>query len=546
MKTTKRFINLLAKDKKDLVYLYLYAALQGIINLSLPVGIQAIMSLVLAGRLSATWTVLAGLVTLGVIVAGVFQILQLYIVEILQRKMFVRSAFEFAYRIPHFKVRSLGSSYAPEIVHRFFDVVGVQKNLNKVLLDFASSALQIVFGLILLSLYHPVFIAFGIALLIILMLIILFTSKRGLSTSLAESNSKYKLAYWLTELARSLPTFKLHGSDSIALSKTDEITKEYLGNRKRHFKIVVSQLVSILSLKTLVTAGLLIIGAILLINNSITIGQFVASEIVIILVLNSSEKLIASMESIYDLLTSVEKLGKVTDLPLDELNEGRMIVNRENALKLEVVDLTVHGILNDKPILNKLNFQVEPTERLCIIGESGSGKSTLLKTLSSMLDSYDGTINVNDIPLSNYDINSYRQANKVILSEQEIFNASLIDNIGLQDPSVSIEEVLRIIDKVGLSHLGDKLPNGYYEPLSNAERMLSKTDRIRLITARALIGKPALILAEDVFSDLDKKVGEELIDILLKECKNSTLIMTSNQPYIIERFNKTVNLNDYA
>ena len=504
------------------------------------------MSLVLAGRLSATWTVLAGLVTLGVIVAGVFQILQLYIVEILQRKMFVRSAFEFAYRIPHFKLKGLGSSYAPEIVHRFFDVVGVQKNLNKVLLDFASSALQIVFGLILLSLYHPVFIAFGLVLLIILILIIVFTSKKGLSTSLAESNSKYKLAYWLTELARSLPTFKLNGSDHIALAKTDEITKEYLSNRKRHFRIVVSQLVSILSLKTFVTAGLLIIGAILLINNSITIGQFVASEIVIILVLNSSEKLIASMESMYDLLTSVEKLGKVTDLPLDELNEDRMLVDRTKALKLEVVELTVHGILNQKPILSKLNFKVEPQERLCIVGESGSGKSTLLKTLSSMLDTYEGTINVNDIPLSNYNINSYRQSIKVVLSEQEIFNASVIDNIGMQDPSVSTEEIIKVIDKVGLSHLGEKLPNGYYTLLSNAERMLSKTDRIRLVTARAIIGQPTLILAEDVFSDLDKKVGEELIDILMRECKGSTLIMTSNQPYIIDRFTKTVNLNAHV
>ena len=546
MKTTTRFFNLLARDRQDLVYLYVYAALQGIINLSLPVGIQAIMSLVLAGRLSASWTILTIIVTAGVIVAGVFQILQLYIVEVLQRKLFVRSAFEFAYRIPQFRLRGLGSSYAPEIVHRFFDVVGVQKNLNKVLLDFSSSAMQIIFGLILLSLYHPVFIAFGLVLLIILFLIIRLSSRQGLSTSIAESNSKYTMAYWLTELARSMSTFKLHGSNELALSRTDQLADEYIGHRKKHFRIVVAQLVSIVSLKTLVTAGLLIIGALLLINNSITIGQFVASEIVIILVLNSSEKLIASMESIYDLLTSVEKLGKVTDLPLDEMHEGTVQLPKGEALDLEVNDLTIHGVLDDKPIISDLNFKIKAGERLCITGESGSGKSTLLKTLSSLLDTYEGLIKVNDIPISNLDLRSYREVNKVIFGEHEIFFGTVLENVGLNHPDLTEEEIIDVLHRVGLSPLIEKFPNGYYEMLTNAERMLSKTDRVRLITARALVNRPGIILAEDVFSDLDEDVANELITALMEGCKNSTLVIASNNQRIISKCTQTIALERHV
>ncbi len=545
MTTVRRFINLLIKDKKDLVYLYTYGALQGIINLSLPIGIQAIMSLVLAGRLSASWTILTLLVTIGVIVAGLFQLFQIYIVEILQRKLFVRAAFEFAYRIPHFKIKALGTSYAPEFVHRFFDVVGLQKNLNKVLLDFSSSAIQILFGLVLLSLYHPVFIGFGLVLIIILVLIIYLTFKSGLATSIRESDSKYKMAYWLTELARSMTTFKLQGSNDLALKQTDKIASEYIQHRKKHFRIVVSQLVSILSLKTLVTAGLLIIGALLLISNSITIGQFVASEIVIILVLNSSEKLIGSLEPIYDLLTSVEKIGKVTDLQLDRdsKHENAVAVPNHEPLSLSVSNLTISGVVDDKPIIENLSFEVKPGEHLCITGKSGSGKSTLIKTLSSLLDSYEGSIQVNGIPSNNIDVQSYRAANRVIFSDQEIFYGTLLDNIGLQQPEVTTEEIIEIIDRVGLKPVVDLFPNGYYEMITNAERMLSKTDRIRLITARALVGKPGIVFVEDVFAELDEVIAKDLIGLLIECCQNTTLVISSNQSRISKMCNKTLELS---
>ena len=195
MKPLKRFFNLLRQDRKDLVYLYVYAIFNGLINLSLPIGIQAIMGLVLAGRLSASWGILTVIVMVGVAVAGVFQLMQLYVVEILQRRLFARAAFEFAYRIPKFRLKKLGSYYAPELVNRFFDTVTIQKSLSKILIDFFASSLQIIFGLILLSLYHPVFIAFGIFMIMVLILIIYLTSKRGLETSIAESNNKRHMTF---------------------------------------------------------------------------------------------------------------------------------------------------------------------------------------------------------------------------------------------------------------------------------------------------------------------------------------------------------------
>lgn len=543
MTPLRRFFGLLKQDKKDLIYLYLYAICNGIINLSLPIGIQAIMGLVLAGRLSASWGILTLIVMIGVAVAGIFQIMQLYIVEILQRRLFARAAFDFAYRIPKFNIRKLGNHYAPELVNRFFDTVSIQKSMSKILLDFSTSILQILFGLILLSLYHPVFIAFGLVLLIILFLIIYITSKPGMRTSLNESNNKYEMAFWLTELARALPTFKLSSSSDLNLKKTDSILTKYLESRKQHFKILLGQYGSIIGLKTAVTAGLLVIGALLLIQNSITIGQFVAAEIVIILILNSSEKLIMSMEAIYDVLTSIEKLGNVTDIEIEHENSNGLQIVTNEPIGIEVKDLSILGLLEKNTINKNLNFSIEPGSNVCFTGEAGSGKSSLIKILSTSLDNFHGSILYNGVPIQNLDLHNFRKHIGCIFDDQEIFYGTFIENISLGREGITTEDIIEISNEVGLNKLIESFPNGYNHVIMNADRVFSGTDRVRLLVARALISKPKLVFAEDLFSGLKEDHSTKLLKILLSRCKDTTLILVSNNNVVNKECDTIIELS---
>jgi ABC-type bacteriocin/lantibiotic exporter with double-glycine peptidase domain len=542
MKPIQRFWGLLKQDKRDLVYLYLYAICNGIITLSLPVGIQAIMGLVLAGRLSASWGILTVIVMIGVAVAGIFQIMQLYIVEILQRRLFARAAFDFAYRIPKFKLKKLGNYYAPELVNRFFDTVTIQKSLSKILMDFSASILQIIFGLILLSLYHPVFIAFGVTLLAILFIIIYITSKPGMRTSLAESNNKYEMAFWLTELARALPTFKLSASSELNLKRTDAIVHKYVNSRKRHFRVLLGQYASIIGLKTLVTAGLLIVGALLLIQNAITIGQFVASEIVIILILNSSEKLIMSMEAIYDVLTSIEKMGKVTDMPIEEDTRGGMLLNKDEGIKVEVQHLDIFGTLEQNKINENMNFVIPAGSSTCLVGDAGAGKSSLMKILSTTIDNFEGAILYNDVPIQNLDLEELRKEISYIFAEQEIFYGSFIENISLGRDDVTDDEVINIAQEVGLDKLIQSFPDGYQHLIMNSERVFSGTDRARLLVARALITKPKLVFVEDIFSSLRQVHSTKLIHFLMNRCRETTLVIVSNNDNVIKECDTIIEL----
>lgn len=543
MTPTQRFFGLLKQDKRDLIYLYLYATCNGLINLSLPIGIQAIMGLVLAGRLSASWGILTVIVMLGVAVAGIFQIMQLYIVEILQRRLFARAAFDFAYRIPRFQIKKLGNYYAPELVNRFFDTVTIQKSLSKILMDFSTSILQIIFGLILLSLYHPIFIAFGFVLLLILFLIIYLTSKSGMRTSLAESNNKYEMAFWLTELARALPTFKLSEASNLNLKRTDEIVNNYIDSRKEHFKVLLGQYGSIIGLKTLVTAGLLVIGAILLIQNGITIGQFVASEIVIILILNSSEKLIMSMEAIYDVLTSVEKMGNVTDMPLDKDSDDGIVLNREDKIGIELKHLDIYGTLEQNLVNKDISFKIPAGSNTCLTGDTGSGKSSIIKILSTSIDNYSGSVLYNNVPLQNLNTQELRKEIGCILDDQEIFYGSFLENVSLGREGITDEEVVKIMQQVGLDKLVESFPDAYDHVILNSERVFSGTDRVRLLVARALVTSPKLVFVEDLFSALKPNNGELLLNLLLNFCKDKTLVIVSNNERVIRECDVVIELS---
>ena len=544
MSPLKRFFKLLNQDKKDIIYLYLYAICNGIINLSLPIGIQAIMGLVLAGRLSTSWGILTLIVVMGVAVAGLFQIMQLYIVEILQRRLFARAAFDFAFRIPKLNIKELGNSYLPELVNRFFDTISIQKSLSKILIDFSTSILQIIFGLILLSLYHPIFIAFGLVLLLLLFLVIYLTYKPALKTSIEESNHKYAMAFWLTELARSLPTFKLNTNSDLNLQRTDKIVNKYINSRKQHFKVLLSQYSGIIGLKTLVTAGLLIVGAILLISNSITIGQFVAAEIVIILILNSSEKLIMSMEAIYDTLTAMDKIGRVTDINIEKDIETEITLDPNDKIGITAKDLEILSIRNDTTINQHVNFNVIPGKHVCITGETGSGKSSILKILSTNIDNYSGSVLFNDIPLKSLDINKIRKDISCIDDNQEIFYGTIYENITLGRKDIPFKNVVDVTKKVGLAKLVDNLPNSYQHLILNSEHVFSGTDRVRLFLARTMISNPKLVLTEDIFSSLKPENSSLLLDTLFEYCKDKTLIIVSNNEQVIRRCDSVINLTE--
>lgn len=538
----RRFFKLLQVDKQEIISVYVYALFYGIVSLSLPLGIQAIINLISGGQISTSWIVLVIFVILGVAFTGVLQIMQLIISENIQQKIFTRSAFEFAFRIPRMKIEALEKDYPPELINRFFDTLTVQKGLSKILMDFSSASLQIVFGLLLLSFYHPFFILFSVTLIFIIYLIFKFTAEKGLKTSLVESKHKYEVLHWLEELGRTMETFKLSGGSPLPMEKTDKVVKNYLVSRKTHFKTLVVQYINLVGFKVIIAAGLLLIGGLLVINQKMNIGQFVAAEIIIILVLGSVEKLILSMETIYDVLTAIEKIGAVTDIPLEEVDGTKVDTIQEEAISVSLNELSYRYASSVIPVLKDINLDIKQGEKICVSGFPNSGKSMLLQLLSGLYPNFSGNMIYNGIPFGNWCKEDLRSIIGDSLSKEEIFKGSLFENITLGMPNMSLDKVHEIAELTGLSPFISSLPKGYNTPLLPEGKNLPKHIRQKIVLARSLSSHPKLILLDDNINQIEDAVKLPFIAHLIKS--KSTVVIISNNEKIARLFDRTVVLKD--
>ena len=304
------------------------------------------------------------LVSLGVAFGGLLQLMQLRIIETIQQRIFTRSSFEFAFRFPKINADELRAYYPPELANRFFDTIVVQKGFSKILIDVPAAAIQIIFALILLSFYHPFFILFGLLLIILVYIVFKFTAEKGLKSSIEESKYKYKVAHWLQEIARMVTSFKVSGKTSLALQKNDELVVKYIEKREEHFKVLVIQFIQMISFKVIVTISLLILGGLLVLNQQMNIGQFVAAEIIILLVIASVEKLILSLEVFYDVLTSLEKLGEVVDKQLESQEGDTPLISEEFNLELKNVSYQVPN--RDEPILKAIDLELHKQSKILI------------------------------------------------------------------------------------------------------------------------------------------------------------------------------------
>lgn len=542
MSPLRRFIGLLQLEKKDVTQVLFYAIFAGIVSLSLPLGVQAIINLLQTAQVTTSWVLLVVLVSLGVAFGGLLQLMQLRIIESIQQRIFTRSSFEFAFRFPKINADELRAYYPPELANRFFDTIVVQKGLSKLLIDVPAAAIQIIFALILLSFYHPFFILFGLLLIILVYIVFKFTAEKGLKSSIEESKYKYKVAHWLQEIARMVTSFKLSGRTSLALQKNDELVIKYLEKRETHFKVLVIQFIQMISFKVIVTVSLLILGGLLVLNQQMNIGQFVAAEIIILLVIASVEKLILSLEVFYDVLTSLEKLGEVVDKELENQEGDTPSISDEFHLELKNISYQVPN--RSEPILNAIDLEINTQSKVLIKGESGSGKSTLLRILAGIIKPTKGSLYINDFSMDNLKINHYRSHIGLVLLEETLFEGTLRENIVFNNDSIADNELFEVLQNLGLKDFVKSLPNGLNTMIFPDDKQVSYTVFKRLLIARAIVKQPKLLILEEPLEHLEENETKEIIDYLSLPKHQWGIVIVSRNPYWETKCNHVVQLKN--
>jgi len=538
-KVFRSMLALLKVDRADISSIYFYAILAGLVQLSLPLGIQTIINFVLAGTISTSIVVLIFMVVTGTLIAGLLQVRQLQVIEKLKQKIFVRYSLEFADRIPQLDVEKMDQYYLPELVNRYFEVPSFQKGIEKILLDLPTAAIQMTLGLMLLSFYHPIFIAFGAILILTIVLIIRFTVQPGFSAALEASEYKYKVGAWLQELARMIKSFKYTRNCDIQVKKTDELSSGYLIARTNYFKILLTQAWSLIGFKTLITAAMLIVGATLLVDQQINIGQFIAADLVIIAIIGSVEKFLFSLDAFYEMFTSIEKMNTV--IRADKESEGSASLNESQlGVKVEFQDVNFAYPQGER-ILHRVNMTLEPGQIALLTGPSGSGKSSLFRLLTGAFKQIEGRVLIDGLPISNYKLSSLRQHTGVLLNQLDIFRGSLLENITMSDASISIDEIMEVSKYTGLTPFIQSQPQGFDTLLDPQGKRLTQSIRQRILLTRSLMGKSRLLLLEEPFQQLSQQDKVNLLKFI--RLRGSTAIIIAKNKDI-ELYDAVLEMNE--
>ncbi|WP_312206352.1 peptidase domain-containing ABC transporter [Epilithonimonas hominis] len=520
------------KEKKDVTNIYFYAILNGLVQLSVPLGIQSIVSFVMGATMATTIYMLIAFVVFGTWLVGYFRLKVMQTIEKIQQKIFVEFSLAFAEKLPKVNLSETRKYYLPELVNRFFDTQNLQKGISKILLEIPTALIQILFGILLLSFYHPWFLVFGALVIICVIFIFRFTMESGIKSSIDESDKKYDVASWIEDIAASIKTFKLNSKTEIHVAETDKRVVKYLNERTSHFRVLVIQYKTIVAFKVIITLVMLVIGTYLLVNQQLNIGAFIATEIVVLTIMAALEKLIISLESYYDVIAALSKLNKVTDLPEEDL--GAITLENQNS-GFEIEFKEVNFAFNDyQMILENVNFKIAENSLNVITGSLGSGKSLLLNMMTGFYEPTSGRILIDKIPLKNVDKISLRNQIGMFLEDMTIIKGTVYENIILGQSHISAEQILEASEQIGIEDFSSQFSNGFFTNISETDTEISFSSKKKIMLLRALVGERRLLILEDPLDGMDDAFKIKMREHLSNLKENTTVIVVSEDPEMIE------------
>lgn len=541
----RRFVALLRPEAREIRVIIVLSVITGVLYLATPLTVDAVVNNFAFGGEQPVYVqaliVLAVFLLFLLGMLGILRAAQDYAMEIIQRRLFVRLTADLAYRLPRVPVSVLEAHQGPELVNRFFDVVTVQKSVSGLLLDGINVIFSTLIGLVVLGFYHPLLLLFSLILLALLLLVVLLPGQRAVRTSIDESYAKHAVVGWLEQIAMFPLLFRVSGAAEMACSRADQLSLRYLEARRSHFRILIGQVVSLLALQAVASAALLSIGGWLVLKAELTLGQLVASELIVAAIVAAISKLGKHLESWYDAMASVDKLGYLVDLPV-EREGGEQPIISEHGLRVQLRSLGYRAA-DGQPVLIDQNLEIPPGSRLGIISPGGLGGSAVLDLVAGLREPASGQVLLNGIDLRLWQLGELRRQ-VFLVRGQDIVQGTILENVRLGRPDLSIDAVHRALDCVGLMEAIHRLPEGLGTPLSPGGHPLSGSQRSRLILARAIIRKPKLLLVDEALDGLETETLEKLESALFDTREPRTLVLVTRDPDLLRRCDQTLHLGE--
>ena len=531
----QRLAEALRFERSDIWIVVLFATAVGILSIVTPAAIEALVNSVAFGGLLWPVVVLAGVMFGFLVLAAALRAMQLYVVECLQRRFFVRTADAFADHFSRADIGAFDGRNPTDIVNRFFEVASVQKSLALLLVDGIGVVMITVVGLAVLSFYHPYLLTFAAVMAVLVLVLFFLFGIGGVRTSIDESYAKFDVAAWLEELAKCPHTFRFGQGGALAHRRADDLAAAYVTARRRHFRVIWRQTLFALLLEAVGMTVLLGLGGWLVIQRQLTLGQLVAGELIVALVLTAISKSGKYIETFYDLQASLDKIGVIEQLPL-EREGGEVLPVGDRPMRV-AADVRARRPGQETAEMRRLDIQ--SGERLAIIGPSGTGKTWLLETLALLRVPAEGLLEFDGLDARSLD----RPRTRLQLGyvgQAETFAGTVAENIRVGREELSASDVRRALEMVGLADTVARLPDGVGTTLASDGLPLSANDISRLSIARAIAGRPRLLLVNGMLDRLDLRTCPELLDSLFDRAAPWTLAIVTARDDIKARCDRAV------
>lgn len=524
-----RLNSILLLEKGDIFKVSVFAFAVAVLSLVIPIAVENLVNTVAFGVLLWPLLVIEGILCICLALAALIKAMQFYLVECMQRRLFVFMVRKLSDKFPMVGMDDMDGHRGSAIAYRFLEISTLQKSLASLLMDALGVIISSIVGMVVLAFYHPFLLGFDLFLVCVCSVVFLVLGWGGIRSSIRESHDKYEVADWLESMLGSPKAIRLHADPGFATQKSNLLLVDYLSSRKNHFKVVWRQTIFALGLQVVANALLLGIGGWLVINRQLTLGQLVAGELIVTLIVASLAKFGKYAEVFYDLITSAEKLGMLSDLP-SQRDGGGLLKKTQEGIAVKVIK----SVRSRDGRLSSWEMHVAPSERVAITGPETGALFEMICGLRAPKDVHielDG-IDVRGISMGKLD------GQVGMISSPEIIPGTIFENIAMGRPLVGDVEVRNALDCVGFLKKAMSLPAGLGTNIGKDSMVISPQEEILLTIARVIAGKPRLLLVDTILDLLDHETRDRIIAELVEGDNRWTVLVSSGSPEVLGRIKR--------
>lgn len=519
-----------------------YSIAIGLFSLIVPLTVQELVNTFAFALQPITIVTLAAVMVAGLLFVGAFRALQYYAVEVLERRIFARVAIAMAQQLPHLRYQG----FKPRFANYFMETILMQRAVSVLLVDLINVIVGGAVGMTILVFYHPYFLLYNAILLLGFNVVFFLMSHGGLKADLDLSHAKYDTLHWFQEIAYNLLHLKSTDSQALLIKKTDQLLDTYVDVRKTRFGILIRQYLGSLGWQAIAHSGLIATAGWLLGIGQLTLGQFVAAEVVVSGILSSFDGVVKRMGHIYYFLTALTELGFLFSLPKDQ---------DAATLSIPLPDPTVHGIrvtskdLTFAPaggpaIFENFNLEITPGEKIGIYTDTTMAKTALARVLGGLETPTSGVIRYNGVDLRHLNLDSVNRFRGFILDSQlSLFEGTLEENIVLGRDYIPYSDVRWALRFTELEEEVDALPHGLKTQVRSAGKIFAPTHIVRILVARAILGHPQLLIFEGILHNMHPATRETILRRLCSKEEPWSVIFVSNDPNLTPHVDRRIMLN---